>query len=163
MKHLIGKLCTIAFALALACGIVAGCSLSGSTSANEQQQANRTYMSQVNEIMEQLDEGLESFVDAVSRGDVVNMRTQADDAFKVLDKLNELEAPEALADIQDQYKKGADTLRKALDAYIALYTDLGSDSFDWSTYDSRIAEIQAQYDEGASTLKAADEAAASMS
>ena len=36
---------------------------------------------------------LESFTDAVSRGDVVGMRTQADNAFKAIDDLNNLTSP----------------------------------------------------------------------
>mgnify|MGYP006896730393 CR=1 FL=1 len=38
---------------------------------------------------------LESFTDAVSRGDVVGMRTQADNAFKAIDDLNNLNVPDA--------------------------------------------------------------------
>ena len=154
------KIGALACAIALACGLLAGCANTAANNANSEQQANRTYMSQVNEIMEQLDSGLDSFIDAVSRGDVVNMRTQADNAFQILDKLAELEAPEDLADVQEKYVEGADKLREALDAYITLYTDMSKSSFDQSTYDDRIAQIQKLYDDGVKLMQEADEAAA---
>ena len=155
------KLGVLICAMALACGLIAGCANTAGTKATEEQQANRNYMSQVNEIMEQLDSGLDSFVDAVSRGDIVNMRTQADEAFKVLDKLDALEAPDGLADVQDKYKDGSAKLRDALDAYITLYTDMNGSSFDMTTYDKRIADVQKLYDEGVALMQEGDEAAAS--
>lgn len=149
-------------AVALCCLMFAGCTTSSATTAaTEEQQANRAYMAQVNDIMDQLDESLDTFVDAVSRGDIVNMRTQASNAYQVLDKLDSLEAPEALSDIQDKYKDGTDKLRQALDKYIDLYADAESSSFDWDDYDKRIAEIQGLYDEGVKALQEGDEAAAS--
>ena len=160
MKRMTMALVACACALALAAGVFVGCSPAGSN-LTEEQQANRTYMSQVNSIMAQLGENLESFVDAVSRGDVVNMRTQADDAYQVLDQLAAIEAPEDFADIQKQYVDGTTKLREALDEYITLYTEAGSDSFDQSTYGNRIAKVQKLYDEGVDILKTADEAAAS--
>ena len=153
----------IALAGVLAASIaLAGCSSAANNAATEQQQANRAYMSQVNEAMTKLDSNLDSFIDAVSRGDVVNMRTQADNAYKAIDKLSELEAPEALADIKKDYVDGTAKLREALDEYISLYakaTSEGSD-FDWSAYDDRIKEIQSLYDEGVALLEAGDKAAA---
>ena len=154
------KLAALLCAIALACGLFAGCANTAGNTMTDEQQQNRAYMSQVNEIMEELGEGLDSFIDAVSRGDVVNMRTQADNAYKTLDKLDALEAPEALADVQKGYKDGSAKLREALDAYITLYTDMSSESFDSSTYDKRIAEIQSLYDEGVKLMQEADETAA---
>jgi hypothetical protein len=145
--------------LALVVGVMAGCAQTNQI--NSEQQANRTYMSQVNEIMDQLNKELDSFVDAVSRGDIVNMRTQADNAYKTLDKLSTLEAPEALADVQECYVEGTAKMREALDAYISLYTELDAGSFDQSTYTKRIAEVQELYDEGVVALKKGDETAAS--
>lgn len=154
------KLCALACVVVLACGLLAGCANTAANNANSEQQANRAYMSQVNEIMEQLDSGLDSFIDAVSRGDVVNMRTQADNAFQILDKLNDLEVPEELSDVHEKYVEGADKLRGALDGYISLYTDMSGASFDQSTYDDRIAQIQKLYDDGVALMQEADEAAA---
>ena len=157
------KLVPFICALAMACGLLAGCANQAMTAANEEQQANRAYMSQVNEIMEELGTGLDSFVEAVSRGDVVNMRTQADNAYKVLDKLDELEVPEALEDVQKKYVDGTAKLREALDDYVTLYTEMNSGSFDMSTYDKRIEAIQELYDEGIDLMNEGDETAASKS
>ncbi|MBQ9044051.1 MAG: hypothetical protein IJ111_14700 [Eggerthellaceae bacterium] len=157
------KLGALVCALALACGVLAGCANSAATTATAEQQANRAYMSQVNGIMEELGEGLDTFVDAVSRNDIVNMRTQADNAYKALDELKDLEVPDELADVQEKYVKGADKLREALDGYIALYTEMNSESFDMSTYDARIDAVQSLYDEGVDLMAEADETAASKS
>lgn len=155
-KTIIASTCV----LALMMGALTGCANGGMMAATGEQQSNRSYMSQVNEIMDQLSTGLDSFVDAVSRGDIVNMRTQADDAYRILDKLSDLEAPDDLADVKQNYEDGSKKLREALDAYITLYADMESDSFDWSSYDSRISSIQSLYDEGVSSLQKGDEVAA---
>ena len=147
-------------ALALTCGLFVGCANPSANTAATEQQANRAYMSQVNGLMEQLGERLEPFIDAVSRNDIVNMRTQAENAYQVLDQLADLEAPESLADVQEKYVDGTAKLREALDAYIVLYTDMQGDSFDQSTYETRIADVQKLYDDGIDLLKEADETAA---
>ena len=138
--------------------VLAGCTPGASTSATDAQQANRAYMSQVNETMVEIDENLDHFVDAVSRGDVVNMRTQADNAYKVIDKLKGIEPPEDMKSVHADYVEGTTKLRDALDQYITLYTDMSKDQldFDQATYDARIAEIQALYDEGVALLQKGD-------
>ena len=157
----------MALVCAAALGTVAlgGCASGASTTATAEQQANRAYMSQVNETMVELDESLDQFVSAVSRGDVVNMRTQADEAYKVLDELTDIEAPEGMKEIRDNYVNGTAKLREALDAYITLYSDTAKSSSNTSAdaYNKRISEIQATYDEGVELLKTADESAAGSS
>lgn len=157
------KLGSTACAVALAAGVMAGCAGGAGVAASEEQQANRAYMSQVNQTMEELDSNLDGFVDAVSRGDVVNMRSQAENAYKTLDKLKDIEVPDSMTDIQAGYTEGTEKLREALDGYITLYTDASSSSFDWSTYDARIADIQELYDAGVEALETADKTAADMS
>ena len=163
-KRAIAKI--LALVCAAACAFVAltGCWNSGNDAAAEAQKANRAYMSQVNEDMVQLRESLDSFVDAVSRDDIVNMRTQAAKAYKVLDKLTAIEPPEQMAEIHEHYVAGANKLREALDAYIDLYAELHNSSEDnamsKATYDKRIAAIQDLYDEGVAELQAGDELAA---
>ena len=158
---MIMKIGAAACAIALSGTMLAGCA-NGVNSASSEQQAARTYMSQVNEAMEELGEGLDSFVAAVSRNDLVNMRTQADNAYKALDKLDKLEAPDAYKDVQKHYVDGTGKLREALDGYITLYTDMNGASFDQSTYDSRVADIQKLYNEGVEELEAGDKAASSQ-
>ena len=162
MKTSISKISAAIACVVALCVALAGCTQGASTSGTESQQANRAYMSQVNETMVQLDESLDKFVDAVSRGDIVNMRTQANNAYKVLDKLSDIEAPDDLKDVRDDYVKGTGKLREALDGYIDLYAEMADKqaSADKSTYEARIAEIQSLYDEGVALLKAGDEAVA---
>lgn len=160
MKRIVMKIGACACVLALVTLFATGCA-NGASSANGEQQANRAYMSQVNGIMDELGTQLDTFVEAVSRGDVVNMRSQADNAYKALDELNSIEVPEELSEIQEKYTDGASKLREALNSYIDLYTEISAGSFDQSTYASRIASIQTTYDQGVEALKQGDEAAAS--
>lgn len=148
--------CVLAGSLALS-----ACATGGNATLTDEQKANRAYMSQVNETMVELDASLDSFIDAVSRGDIVNMRTQADNAYKTLDKLSAIEAPETLSDVQKKYAEGTQKLEEALDAYIELYSeaDKAGKDFDWSSYDGRIKEIQELYDSGIKALEEGDKAA----
>ncbi|OUO87125.1 hypothetical protein B5F40_14085 [Gordonibacter sp. An230] len=150
-------------AAALAVATLGGC-MQQDTSAAQRQADNREYMSQVNQTMEDLQERLASFTDAVSRGDVVSMRTQADNAFKTIDDLGKLEAPEDLKDIQQAYVDGAGALKDALSDYVDLYTEIDSATeeqpFDWASYDERIGDIQDQYNAGIEKLEEGDQKAA---
>lgn len=149
-------------AAALGLGMLAGCS--SNSAVTQQQSDNRNYMSQVNQVMDDLESALANFTDAVSRDDVVGMQTQAENALATLDDLSGIEAPEDLADVKSGYEEGAGKLRDALNAYVALYTEISSSTdaqpFDWSTYDARLAEIQQGYDDGIAKLKETDELAA---
>lgn len=160
MKQHAFKLGIVACIVALCLGVVVGCS-GNSSNLDSSQQANRSYMSKVNGIMAQLGEDLDSFVDAVSRGDLVNMRTQADNAYRSLDDLSKLEAPESLADVKQKYLDGTAKLREALDGYIDLYTAVESGSVDEQAYASNLETVQKTYDEGVELLKQGDETAAS--
>ena len=157
------KLFAVCLAAALGMSVLAGCG-GQNTAANQQQSANRQYMSQVNQVMDDLETELGGFTDAVSRDDVVGMQTQAENALATLDDLSGIEAPEELADVHQSYQEGSDTLRTALSDYVTLYTEISSatddNPFDWSTYDERLADIQKAYDEGIEKLAAADELAA---
>ncbi len=151
-------------AATLAFGALAGCT--GQSATDGQQSANRQYLSQVNQVMDDLETSLASFTDAVSRNDVVGMQTQAENALSKLDSLGSIEAPEELAEVQQNYQDGTAQLREALSSYVALYTEISSATesqpFDWSTYDARLAEIQESYDAGIDALEAGDKAAAEV-
>ena len=138
---------------------LAGCAQQDSA-ATQQQAANRQYMTQVNQVMDDLQGKLDSFTDAVSRGDVVGMRTQADNAVKAIDELGKLEVPDELKEIQQDYVDGTGKLKDALNGYVGLYTEIDSatDSqpFDWASYDQRVDDIQKLYDEGINKLKDGD-------
>ena len=153
-------------AIALSVAMLAGCTQQQTSAEQQAQSDNRAYMSQLNQSMEELQARLTSFTDAVSRKDVVTMRTQADNAFKVLDSLSDQEAPEALGSVKDKYVSGCTNLKSALNDYITLYTEIESATddkpFDWSTYDQRLSEIKTVYDQGLSDLKSADETVSSL-
>lgn len=168
MKHTAGRLTALvasAVALVASLCLLTGC-MDLTSEGVEEQNNNRQYMTRVNTCMEDLGLKLDAFNDAASRGDLVSMRTQADKAFKELDTLKAIETPEELQEVQDDYVKGCESLRDALNAYIDLYTEIDSATdehpFDYATYDERIAEIQKTYDDGISALEAADSRAAEL-
>lgn len=117
-------------------------------------------MTQVNQTMEDLAGKLDGFSDAVARGDLVTMRTQADNAFKSIEDLNKIQAPEDMKKIQAEYVEGCNDLKDAMNAYIGLYSEIESATddqpFDYGTYDERLKAIQDQYDKGIGKLQSGD-------
>ncbi len=164
--HMLSKFAAVAVAGALGASVLGGCVAQQTSAVTEAQSENRAYMTQVNQTMETLKDRLTSFSDAVSRGDVVTMRTQADNAFKALDSLSSQDAPDALKDVKQQYVDGCASLESALSDYVTLYSEIDSATdeqpFDWSTYDQRIAAIQSSYDSGIAQLEAGDKTAADL-
>lgn len=162
MKRNLIRLIATVCAAALLAGALAGC-MSPNTGATDQQQANRTYMTKVNQTMEDLNGRLGDFDDAVARGDVVTMRTQADNAFTAIDALSAIDTPDAMKSLQSGYVDGCNALKDALNAYIDLYTEIESATeehpFDYGSYDERIKAVQDKYNDGINKLKAADEEA----
>lgn len=153
------RIASIVCAGTVALAALTGCA-APNAGADQQQAENRQYMAQVNQSMEDLQERLADFTDAVSRGDVVGMKTQADNAYRALDDLGKVEAPAGFEDVQKDYLDGTADLKEALNAYIDLYTEIDSATddqpFDWASYDERVSAIKQQYDEGVSKLQAGD-------
>ena len=62
--------------------------------------------------------------------------------------------------------RAAYELEEALDAYIALYTEIENateeDPFDYATYDERLKEIQDRYNKGLEKLQAGDKEATNL-
>lgn len=156
-----GKIAAFAAALALVAALT-GCMGAMNSEADSQQQANRAYMSQVNEIMMQVDSYLGTFVSSVSSADIVAIRSSANDALSQLAKLSSLEAPDDLKDIQTDYQNGSDKLSDALNQYVQLYADVDAGGLDQAAVNERIGQIQSLYNEGYDALKQADEAAAAL-
>ena len=150
----------VAVATALLAMSLMGC-MPTNSAESDAQAANRQYMASVNQCMDSISEKLASFEDAVARGDVVTMKTQADKAFKEIDDLEAVEAPEVLADVKAGYVEGCRLLEDALSSYVDLFTqvDSGAVAADSAEYASAIAGIQATYDEGISKLEATDKLA----
>lgn len=156
MKNKITIIAAI-MACVLTMGLLGGCSGTGRTSTLSQEQIdNRAYMSEVNQTMAALDEKLDAFVDAVSRGDAVGMKTQADRALAEIAALDGLEVPEGLADVGESYKAGCAKMKEALLGYMELLN--GSDVSSISA--EALASVQASYNEGAAALQDADQKAA---
>ena len=147
---------------------MAGCSSFQQNSQEaEAQAANRQYMSQVNQITDELTENLAAFDTAVSDNDPVAMRLQADNAFKTLDSLSSLEAPDVLKDVQAGYVEGASKLEEALDSYIDLYTNMGganaeNTTVDSAAYSEQLAAIQQTYNDGIAKLQETDKQATEL-
>lgn len=160
-RSFIAMVAAAAVTAMLAMGLLAGC-MGTAPAVNTEQQANRAYMSQVNQIMDEVTVQLDAFVEAVSSGDVVAMRTQADNASQALAQMSALEAPEALKDIQQSYVDGTGKLQDALDQYVALYAETESGSFDSTTFNERLGKIQDLYNEGVAALQKGDEDAAAL-
>lgn len=156
------KTAALVFACLLAGGLFCACAKDSKDEPTPQEQ-NRAYMAQVNQLADDLRESFGEFIDAVSRNDLIAMKAKADEAFKSIDKLEQLEAPEGLEDVQSAYAQGAASLRTALQGYVDLYAELeaaqDTEDFDLSGYESRLAEIQASYDEGLKALGEGDQLA----
>lgn len=162
-KNFVSRIAAVALAGALSLTALAGC-MQQTTAVSEEQEANRAYMTQVNQKMDALADKLDSFSDAVSRNDLVSMRTQADQAFKLIDEVSGIEAPEVLAEVKTGYVEGCTALEDALSSYIDLYTEAetADGTFDASAYDERLASIQKLYDEGVAKLEEADAKASEL-
>ena len=155
-------------AAALLVASMVGCtSFQQNSQEAEAQAANRQYMSQVNQITDELTENLAAFDTAVSDNDPVAMRLQADNAFKTLDSLSSLEPPEVLKDVQAGYVEGASKLEEALNSYIDLYTELGgadaaNSTVNATAYSDRLAAIQQTYNDGITKLQETDKQATEL-
>lgn len=151
------------FALLVACftcvALLIGCSSGTAAQANDPQTQNRQYMSNVNQIMEDISTEMDSFTTAVQEGEVISLSSQLDSVNESVEKLKSLEVPEAMQDIHASYVSGAEELQTALNDYVTLYEDIKapqSGSFDYSTYGERLAEIQEHYNAGITALQEAD-------
>ena len=157
-KHSL-KIQAVLLCAAVAVALVfVGCAPAGPTPEEQAAQANRAYMSQVNEIMEKLGGNLDAFTDAVSRDDLVGMNIQMGNAKRTIDALAALVPPEVFKDVHAKYTEGVQQLRAALEEYVALYTDIQNEPD--ADYSERLASVQASYDAGIASLQAADDALA---
>ena len=112
-KRTIARVLAVALGAALALGALAGCQ-SPATGATDQQQANRTYMTKVNQAVEELNTRLGEFDEAVAQESVVNMRNKANSAFEAIDALAAIDTPDAMKDLQTNYVDGCNKLKDAL-------------------------------------------------
>ena len=116
-KRTIARVLAVALGAALALGALSGCQ-SPATGATDQQQANRTYMTKVNQAVEELNTRLGEFDEAVAQESVVNMRNAANNAFEAIDALAAIDTPDAMKDLQTNYVDGCNKLKDALNSYV---------------------------------------------
>lgn len=162
LRRITAIICICACALT-----IFGCTMPQQQGSSEQVDSvaqNRQYMSALNQMSTELSERLAGFTDAVSRNDTVGMRTQADDAFQVISKMKEQDAPEDLVGLKDGYIEACESLESALDSYITLYEDVVSSEapFDQAAYAERIKQIQEEYDKAAAQLEETDQMATEL-
>lgn len=160
------RITALILAGALAAAALSGCTgLQQNSAEAEAQAANRQYMSQVSAVTEELAEKLGAFDDAVAAGDAVTMRLTADEAFRTLDSLDALEAPDVLKEVQAGYGEGAAKLEEALNGYLDLYNQAeaaGDRGMNDATYAEQLAAVQATYDEGIAKLQETDQKASEL-
>ena len=159
-RVLVALLAVCAMALALT-----SCMGSNSQQEKTPAQLNREYMSNVNRISAEAADQLANFGEAAEKGDVAAMRLAAADAAKSLDKIEALEAPDALKDVHSEYLAGVDDLSGALTDYVNLYAQLenaGDDEAAKQAVASQIADVKAKYDSGIEHLSKADSMVADM-
>lgn len=159
MKSKVRSIVLLAIAACVGLSVFAGCS-SPSNEEVDEAALNREYMAQVNSFMDDLNAGLADFSGAVSDNDLVGMKTHSEKAFKAIDELEKLEAPEALSEVHDGYLSGCKDLKKALNGYIDLYiaidTATEEEPYDYSNHDAELAKIQNDYNSGIEHLRTAD-------
>lgn len=161
-KYALGFAATMC-SLALLAGLV-GCSSQPTTPDSEDQTITASeYMVKLNEASSSLHEGLDDFSQAVADGDLSTLQSKADTAFKAMDSLSDLQVPEEINDVKDQYNEAISSLRSSLDDYISLYTEIMSEpdleKVNEEKYADRFEEIQKQYDNAMNLLEKADAAA----
>ena len=146
-------------------GVLAGCSSGGtvsSSSSSDSASANRDYMSNANTIIGQLQDNLSDFSDAVANDDLVSMEAAAKKASSSIDDFKKLQPTDTLKSVHQEYAKGCDELKEALDEYIDLYSDQKKSKLSSAEYKSRLKKVQDKYNSGMSHLKEGDKPATSL-
>lgn len=151
------------------CFVLTGCSQQLVPQPEAEEEAaptSRTFMAQMNETADTLQEKMVAFTDAVARQDLVSMRVQADAAYAIIDEMSAIEAPDELKELQQKYVDGCTQLKDTLNGYMDLYTEIDSSTtrnpFDYDEYPDRMAQLQSQYDAAVQALQDADQSATEM-
>lgn len=147
----------------MACCFAMMFSLAGCGQKNTESDAaasNRAYMSQLNTSMDDLNNKLDKFNEAVAQNDMITMRTVAKKVVADIDAIRAIEAPKDLKDLSAQYADGLDGLGAALTAYVEILDDVEAGHTDG--IEARLEAVQKAYSAGIDALKAADEAASKL-
>lgn len=145
---------------------VPGFSPSGNTEKQQEGEQARSFMMKINQLTSQLKDKMALFTEAVTRNDLVSMKTHIQAIDETITQINNLEAPQELADVKSKYSEGCSQLKTALSDFVNLYSDIDTATakspFDFGSYASRLAQVQDLYDKAVSALQAADEAATKL-
>jgi flagellar basal body-associated protein FliL len=146
-------------------GVLAGCGSTdqaASSSSSDGASANREYMSNANTIIEQLQDNLNDFSDAVSDDNLVSMKAAAKKAYQNIDSFKQLKPTDTLKPVHNEYVKGCDDLKDALEQYIDLFSDQKKSKLTDQQYKDRLKKIQDKYNSGMDHLKEGDKKATSL-
>ena len=165
MKTKVKNILLLVFAACIGMSVFIGCAASPDKATDESAQ-NREYMAQVNSLMDELNTGLLDFSDAVSADDLVGMKTHSEKAYKAIDDLEKVEAPEALEKVHQEYLDGCKALKKALSGYIDLYSNIDTATedqpYDFDNYNKDLTKLKDDYNSGIDHLKEGDRLAAEI-
>lgn len=155
-KILVG-IFTFIFCLIAVCGI-AGCqAFNEGFGQNDINKATSTvYLSEISKIGKDYSNALSDFQNCVKDKDVDAMQNKLNDAQKIIDDFNKLEAPENCANIKQLYSDAFLQLQQALSDYVLVYQDLKDKKHDVTTLQQRITTVKQSYDSGIELLKKAD-------
>lgn len=153
----------VVFCMALM-GALAGCGSTdqASSSSSDGASANRDYMSNANTIIEQLQDNLNDFSDAVSDDNLVSMKAAAKKAYQSIDRFKQLKPTDTLKPVHTEYVKGCDDLKDALEQYIDLFSDQKKSKLTDQQYKDRLKKVQDKYNSGMDHLKEGDKKATSL-
>ena len=160
----------ILIAIAIACAAfvlgMTGCSSQTGMDIEDKPKTASEYMVDLNDYSGRLQAKMQELAEAAGEGKISAMQTKAQEAYAMLDEMADLEAPDEISEIKNQYNDAATQLKGALNDYMTLYTELydsaDSDAFDYSTYVQRLEDIQKQYDSALGVLEDADKKASEM-
>ncbi len=118
---------------------------------------NRQYMSQLNQQMSSLQDSMNQFQEALGQQDTVTMRARAQDVSKIVQDVNNTDAPDMLNDVKGEYADGLSTLDQALNSYVDLYTQQQNGQITQDDFNTQLQSIQDTYNQGVDKLNTADQ------
>lgn len=165
MTQAVKRLSALVFVLMLCLSlglVLSACSSSESSGSTDRASQNRNYMSQLNTGIDELRLELENFAELATTGDVVAMRTAADSAQSIVERLRTLSVPEDMNGISEAYLAGCDDLQQALNDYVQLYGESQNEGLSVDAFNDRLATVRSLYDTGMEHLQEGDDLAKNL-
>ena len=144
--------------------LFSACSANMNAGQPSEAEKDRAYLAQVNDLLSNMDGDLKSFTDAASRNDLVAVQSNAKKINDTISSISNLDVPDDMKSVHDQYVSGCNALKQALNDYVSLYCDVINRGGDVNApeYAQKLAAIQSQYNNGLKVLKDADQALADL-